>query len=148
MRKKASVVRPPAPAVCAMFSSQHSLCSNDPQKCSRCRGSTTKAKKTAWLSSPCFDLQNVNGTVFDLPPGRRVHIGGGFAHISHKLRYHAGLGVWFCTACGYYAAQQLVNLAQKCPDKIEGNRTDYLDRISRNLWPKVYSKAERAKRVK
>ena len=43
---------------------------------------------------------------------------------------------------------QLKELAKPCVGRIEGNRTDYLDRISRGLWLKTYSKAELAKKQK
>jgi hypothetical protein len=64
--------RPPAPSVCAMFSSQHALCGSSAAKCSRCKGTATKAKRKDWLTSSCFELINVDGAFFDPPP-----LGGG-----------------------------------------------------------------------
>eukprot|EP00959_Pyramimonas_sp_CCMP1952_P426140 8925749-Pyramimonas_sp.AAC.1 len=76
----------------------------------------------------------------------RVHISGGYAHSSHVLRFHSGLGIWFCTACGCFASEQLRQLGAVCHDAVNGNRRDYLDRITRGLWPKVRSKAELARK--
>eukprot|EP00959_Pyramimonas_sp_CCMP1952_P428668 8978451-Pyramimonas_sp.AAC.1 len=136
--------RPPAPAVCSIFSSQHQL-SESGLSCNRCKGSTSQAQKKAWLDSPCFPLSTGDGVVWEPPPGLRVHVGGGYAHPSHHLKYHAGLGVWFCTTCGSFAAEQLAKLSKECEPK--RSRQDYLNRIQQGLWPKQYSKAERAKRA-
>eukprot|EP00959_Pyramimonas_sp_CCMP1952_P294413 6158017-Pyramimonas_sp.AAC.1 len=61
--------RPPAPSVCAVFSSQHVLCESNATKCSRCMGTATKAKRKDWLTSSCFDLVSVDGILFDPPLG-------------------------------------------------------------------------------
>ena len=139
--------RPPAPLVCKAFSTQHSL-SEGGRACTHCKSSTTIAKRREWLDTPCFDLRTLDGNMYEPPPGRRVHICGGFAHESHRLKFHAGLGIWFCARCGSFAAQQLAKLGELCPPSgATGNRRDYLNNIERGIWPKAYSKAEKARRA-
>ena len=71
----------------------------------------------------------------------------GWAHSSHELKFHAGTGIWFCGACGPFAAQQLTGLmASECTRKASDNRIDDLNKIFKGIWPKAYSKAEVAKR--
>ena len=137
--------RPPAPMMCSVFHSQH-LLNDSGSSCCRCKGSTSQAQKKAWLDSPCFSLTSGGSSaVWDPPPGSRVHVGGGYAHESHQLKFHAGLGIWFCTSCGSFAAEQLAKLSKECDP--QRSRYDYLDRIQQGLWPKLYSRAERAKRA-
>ena len=75
-----------------------------------------------------------------------MHISGGFAHSSHTLKYHAGLGIWFCAVCGHFASEHLAKLGKECAPQ-EGSRRDYLINIAKGKWPKPFSRAEKAKRV-
>ena len=142
-QSNSDVVRPPAASVCGFFGTNHCLKENT-KSCSRCQGFSSKVRRTDWLSTNCFSPINVDGTQYRPPPGHRVHLGGGFAHESHALNYHASLDLWFCTRCGCYASQQLCSLGTECAGVVTGNRKDYVGRISRGLWPKVLSRAELA----
>eukprot|EP00959_Pyramimonas_sp_CCMP1952_P314474 6583063-Pyramimonas_sp.AAC.1 len=46
--------QPPAPRICALFQSQHSLAPCGP-KCTRCRTTTTQASRAQWMLTECFD---------------------------------------------------------------------------------------------
>ena len=128
---------PPAPNTVARFATAHSLGDNG-RCCTVCRSSATSACVKAWLGSECAPLENINGRISRLPRGRRLHVAGGWAHPSHALFYHVSLDVWHCAQCGFFAQSQLRGLGGPCkPDLITKSRREYLDRISRDLFPKV-----------
>ena len=110
----------------------------DGKSCTVCKGSASSACVAAWLKSECTPLENIDGRNFRPPPGQRIHIAGGWAHPSHAIGYHAALGIWYCAKCGFFGQSQLRGLGKPCqPDLITKNSQEYLDRVSRDLFPKV-----------
>ena len=128
-----------------MFASQHTLDSTG-SRCSRCQNSSTQARRTEWLRTSCYDLVNVDGTYMRPPLGMQVHVAGGYAHLTHRLRFHTGLKLWFCFHCGVYASRQIGKLAVACDTPTATGR-EYLRRIAMGAWPKALSQAETFQRL-
>ena len=128
--------RPPPRSVVNRFATSHVL-TEDGRGCTVCRMSATKATVGPWLKSDCMRLESVEGRIFRPPRGRLVHIAGGWAHPSHALKYHESLRIWFCSSCGFFGQAQLRGLGLPCVEPISDTRREYLDRISRGLFPKA-----------
>ena len=98
------------------------------------------------LFLPCFQPTYVDGDVFGMPSGAKLHIAGGWVHDTHQMRLHGTLKLWFCCRCGYFASQAIRGLGQPCLGVKNSNRAEYLSRIYNGQWPKVLSRAELARR--
>eukprot|EP00959_Pyramimonas_sp_CCMP1952_P170738 3568129-Pyramimonas_sp.AAC.1 len=62
------------------------------------------------------------------------------------MQFHGPLKLWYCRDCAGFGANQILKLGQPCLRKLTSSGIEYLDRISRGLWPKVLSRAEQASR--
>ena len=129
---------PPPPIAVARFASAHTLTENG-RACSVCCGSATIAALSGWLKSECFQLEHVDGVLARVPRGRRLHLAGGWTHPSHALVYHKDFRLWYCGTCGFFGQAQLRGLGKPCKLPVTQARRDYLDRISRGLFPKCGS---------
>ena len=78
--------------------------------------------------------------------GLRENIAGGWADNSRRLQFHSKLRLWYCVGCGCYASALLRELGRMCSSKIVPTRAEYLDGISRGMWPKALSANEKRMR--
>ena len=131
-----SIVVPPSAASCSLFSTSHCL-DDTGRGCTRCRGSASAAKTVEWRSSPCFKPVHYNGVLWFKPPNAPLHLAGGRVHESHNMQLHGPLKVWYCRDCGSFGSSQIIKLGKPCLRRLTPSGTEYLDRISRGLWPKA-----------
>ena len=139
-------LQPPAPSIVATMGSQH-LIDDTGLKCRRCFSSATLARATEWKRSPCFKPLNVNGDFHVLPPNQKLHLAGGWAHDSHRLKLCTNLNLWFCGVCGSFSSKRKSAIQEPCLGKAKATGEEYLRRIRSGQWPKVLSKAEKACRL-
>ena len=112
-------------------------------RCTRCKQSAGGRSLLALLRSPCDTFIGVGRRSVPVDPVamgvHRPRVGGALLHESHRLAWHDVQGVWFCQACGFYAALRADRLREPCAvaDGRPATRAGlaYLRRLEMGLWP-------------
>ena len=102
--------------------------------CSKCSQTASGFALKPWLADPCRPANEVikSGTK---QAQAQVRVRRAVAHPSHSITRSEAPPLWFCMACGGFAATKMRTLSKQCPRIPTSSGKQNLERIKKNLFP-------------